>query len=911
MITPIDANGDEFPDLIFHVEASGPFRISNRVAYLINEGNLVFTDASERIPQIEMLPRAPFPADLNGDGAVDLIATTKVYLNSGSGNFTDVSSVLPVASDFVNFTLVGDIDADGDIDIVSGPGGELVIALNQRPIDTTSLSMPAFNAFSPSEGSVGSLVTILGQNLQPTLRVRIGSVSADFTVDSDSEITITVPQGAATGRVTLETFSGHITLPQVFTVTGPSIEGLFPTFGPPNTTVTVIGSNLSDAQSVTFGGVEAAFEVESDSRITAVVPEGMISDAPVVVTTIEGVSESRASFTVNSLRPPEQESVLHFELNRIAIPVQHPDLVPRGPLTYEAWVYFEDLLAGVVMGRGNFPREGSDPHASAILRTRIRFRTMEFSASTGDPGTFIGTETREDLVLRAWYHVAGTDDGDSLRLFINGQIADTGPSPGPRVTELPIPFAVGNVSTPDGGETFEGVVGALRQVRVWDRALGQEELTANATRFLAGSEDGLVAYWPLDDGSGQVARDLGPNGLTLTLGTTPEQDVEDPEWILTPNEADPLIELFQPTSGSRGTEVTIEGRNFLGATGVTFNGLDAQVSSLTNTLIVVSVPEGVAQGPIGITTPRGSGTSASPFLLELAPPAQAASLGFSTSAEAGSTLFDRLNPAEPFTIEFWFYPESLADGQVFRIEYGEGGGLNLGMIWGPFNGQPMFHVSLGGNDSLWLMLDDEETLSSWGHISLVFTAGQAELSLNGEVIGQSSTSISAPTGEGRVALGQGGFAFTGRVRQFRIWERALTSEEIIIKALTAQDGSEEGLVAAWPLDEGQGQVARDIGPNGLDLTLGSSLGVDESDPAWVLTEDEGPGTPLVGDFNGDGSVGFPDFIAFAGGFGATIGQENYDAAFDLDNSGEIGFPDFIQFASAFGSSSKRAVKKDD
>ena len=58
---------------------------------------------------------------------------------------------------------------------------------------------------------------------------------------------------------------------------------------------------------------------------------------------------------------------------------------------------------------------------------------------------------------------------------------------------------------------------------------------------------------------------------------------------------------------------------------------------------------------------------------------------------------------------------------------------------------------------------------------------------------------------------------------------------------------------------------------------------------------------LAGDFDGDGSVGFPDFIAFAGRFGARRDAENYDAAFDLDSDGEIGFTDFIQFADAFGS----------
>ena len=54
------------------------------------------------------------------------------------------------------------------------------------------------------------------------------------------------------------------------------------------------------------------------------------------------------------------------------------------------------------------------------------------------------------------------------------------------------------------------------------------------------------------------------------------------------------------------------------------------------------------------------------------------------------------------------------------------------------------------------------------------------------------------------------------------------------------------------------------------------------------------------DFDGDGEVGFTDFIRFAQVFGATQGEVNYSATFDLDGDGTIGFTDFIQFAQAYG-----------
>ena len=54
------------------------------------------------------------------------------------------------------------------------------------------------------------------------------------------------------------------------------------------------------------------------------------------------------------------------------------------------------------------------------------------------------------------------------------------------------------------------------------------------------------------------------------------------------------------------------------------------------------------------------------------------------------------------------------------------------------------------------------------------------------------------------------------------------------------------------------------------------------------------------DFDGDGTVGFLDFLAFVEHFGASRGDENYEAKYDLDGDGTIGFPDFLAFVDNFG-----------
>ena len=61
----------------------------------------------------------------------------------------------------------------------------------------------------------------------------------------------------------------------------------------------------------------------------------------------------------------------------------------------------------------------------------------------------------------------------------------------------------------------------------------------------------------------------------------------------------------------------------------------------------------------------------------------------------------------------------------------------------------------------------------------------------------------------------------------------------------------------------------------------------------------GPVAPSP-DFDGDGLVGFSDFLTFAEHFGTRQGDGQYDARIDLDSDGAIGFSDFLIFAEAFG-----------
>ena len=54
------------------------------------------------------------------------------------------------------------------------------------------------------------------------------------------------------------------------------------------------------------------------------------------------------------------------------------------------------------------------------------------------------------------------------------------------------------------------------------------------------------------------------------------------------------------------------------------------------------------------------------------------------------------------------------------------------------------------------------------------------------------------------------------------------------------------------------------------------------------------------DFDGNGMVGFTDFLAFGDQFGTRQGDGKYEAKYDLDGDGKIGFSDFQIFTRSFG-----------
>jgi hypothetical protein len=166
----------------------------------------------------------------------------------------------------------------------------------------TATQPPTITGFTPSSGPLGTVVTVSGTKFNGVSAVRFNGASATFTVASSSQLTATVPAGTTTGKITVTTPDGTATSANNFTITTtPTITTFAPSSGNIGTVVTLTGSHLTGATSVTFGGVAAlAFTIDSDTQIRATVPVGAVS-GKLIVTAPGGSAQSSSSFTITTL----------------------------------------------------------------------------------------------------------------------------------------------------------------------------------------------------------------------------------------------------------------------------------------------------------------------------------------------------------------------------------------------------------------------------------------------------------------------------------------------------------------------------------------------------------------------------------------------------------------------------------
>ena len=126
-------------------------------------------------------------------------------------------------------------------------------------------AVPVVSSLSPASGTIGAEVTITGSGFAGATGVTFNTAASEFTVDSASKITATVPAGASTGPVAVTGPGGTASTTKTFTVT-PGIA-LSAVSGPPTTAVTVSGAGFGtdEAVDIYFGTTDEALASTSST----------------------------------------------------------------------------------------------------------------------------------------------------------------------------------------------------------------------------------------------------------------------------------------------------------------------------------------------------------------------------------------------------------------------------------------------------------------------------------------------------------------------------------------------------------------------------------------------------------------------------------------------------------------------
>ena len=213
------------------------------------------------------------------------------FVNVTSVTFDGAAATVLPGGTETTLTVTSPAHAIGTVDV------RVVAAGGTSPTDGTGndyryFGIPTVTAVAPARGPIAGnrTVVLTGTNLLGTTAVTFGTAPATFTVDSDTQLTVTTPAGAVgTVDVTVTTPGGtsspsgtgndyrYFDIPAVTSLS----TGVGPIAG--GTTLTISGTNLDGVTKVSFGTTDVtAFTTVSDTAIVLTTPAHAIATVDVV-----------------------------------------------------------------------------------------------------------------------------------------------------------------------------------------------------------------------------------------------------------------------------------------------------------------------------------------------------------------------------------------------------------------------------------------------------------------------------------------------------------------------------------------------------------------------------------------------------------------------------------------------------
>ena len=550
---------------------------------------------------------------------------TTVTIN-GTG-FTSATQVKfgnssPASFDIVNSTR---ISAVVPADAVTG---SISVTAGATAPSGTPFTVPArVDSFTPLLGLAGTQVTLNGANfVAGQTTVRFGGVAAStVTVTAANQLVAHVPAGAVTGPIAVSTSIGTNTTKTNFVISGTAVITSFaPSIGPTGSVVVIEGGDFSSATAVKFNGVNAAlFTKTAPSQIHATVP-GTATTGPISVTTPTGTVTTTSNFVVSGLAP------IVTGFSPFGGKAGDPVVITGLNFTTATNVSFNGISAAFGIT--------SDTQIAATVPTGvttgpIRVINPGGTNTTGSNfivGPFITGFSPTAAQIRSEVVV------DGLNFLAVTNVAFTSGAGGFTNAAFSIVASTQLRATVPVGATN----GPIRVIS----AVGTNISSSNLTVFLLAPV--LTDFTPTNGLPGSTVTLNGANFLGTTnvsfngvaasfnvtadtqiTATVPASATSGPITVQSSGGTvtstalfylAPRLNTFTPTTGPVATAVTLTGTNLDGVTSVTFAAptatvVNAPITSVSATQLVVVVPTNAISGLITVTTSGGVIASTNTF----------------------------------------------------------------------------------------------------------------------------------------------------------------------------------------------------------------------------------------------------------------------------------------------------------
>lgn len=159
--------------------------------------------------------------------------------------------------------------------------------------------------------------------------------------------------------------------------------------------------------------------------------------------------------------------------------------------------------------------QNSNPYISSVIGVEENFlvRFGDVSCDRNQlqyAGRGASITSSDHFDTGRWYHVAVTDDGSTLTLYVDGQVQGSASSEGKSAINLAWNYMGGfHIGFSERGRLLNGYVS---EARVWNRALSATELVNNQC-YVKPDSEGLMAYWRIGEAEdGRTVVDMTGHG---------------------------------------------------------------------------------------------------------------------------------------------------------------------------------------------------------------------------------------------------------------------------------------------------------------------------------------------------------------------------------------------------------------